>query len=439
MERTQSTKHVAVIGGGLAGLAAAAYLARDGHRVTVFERADAPGGRARTRERDGVLHNLGPHAFYRGGAAEEVLAELGVSFTGSSPNGMGVVIRGGRLSALPRDTRTMLTSRLFRLRDRAEAGARLLALRGGDPEAMRGRTVARYLREEFAHDAARDYVEAVIRLATYANAPDQVDIADAMLQLRGGGISGVTYIDGGWQTLVDGLRSAAEAAGAEVRTGARIARIEPGPQPGVLFQDGRRFETGAVILAVAPEVAASLLPAAATRQWAEDAVPARAACLDVTLRGLPRPRRLFGLGADRPWYLSVHTKFARLAPEGLTTVSVAKYIPAGGANDPEADLRELEGMLDLVQPGWRELEAGRQYLPGMVVTTAVPRSDRGGIPGRPGPAIPGADGVFIAGDWAGPTGWLTNATLGSARLAASGASRWLAAMPAREPAASAVG
>lgn len=434
MERMDNSRQVAVVGGGLAGLAAAAYLARDGHRVTVFERADALGGRARTRERDGVLHNLGPHAFYRGGAAEEVLADLGVIFTGSSPNGMGVCLRGGRTAALPRDARTMLTSRLFRLRDRAEAGARMMTLRGADPESMRGRTVARYLREEFTHDNSRDYVEAVIRLATYANAPGHVDIADAMLQLRGGGISGVTYIDGGWQTLVAGLRSAAAAAGAELRTGARIVRVAPGPRPAVVLQDGSRVEAGAVILAVAPGVAADLLPIAATRRWAEDAVPARAACLDVTLRKLPRPRRLFGLGVDRPWYLSVHTKFARLAPEGLTTVSVAKYLAAGESNDPEADLRELEGMLDAVQPGWRELETGRQFLPGMVVTTAVPRSDRGGIPGRPGPAVPGAEGVLVAGDWVGPTGWLTNAALGSARIAAREVSRRLAATPAREPA-----
>lgn len=434
MQHTNDSPQVAVVGGGLAGLAAAAYLARDGHRVTVFERAEAPGGRARTREREGVLHNLGPHAFYRGGVAEEVLADLGVTFTGSSPNGMGVVLRDGRTAALPRDARTMLTSRLFRLRDRAEAGARMMTLRSADPEAMRGRTVAQFLREGFAHNSSRDYVEAIIRLATYANAPEQIDIADAMLQLRGGGISGVTYIDGGWQTLVAGLRSAAEAAGAKVRTGERVVRVDPGSRPTVLLHEGGRVETSAVILAVAPEVAAAVLPLAATRRWAEDAVPARAACLDVTLSRLPRPRRLFGLGVDRPWYLSVHTKFARLAPEGLATVSVAKYLPAGEPHDPKADLRELEGMLDIVQPGWRELETGRQFLPEMVVTTAVPRSDRGGIPGRPGPAVPGAQGVLVAGDWVGPTGWLTNATLGSARMAAREVSRRLASAPAREPA-----
>ncbi len=37
-------KRVAVIGSGPAGLAAAQQLTRTGHEVTVFERADRPGG-----------------------------------------------------------------------------------------------------------------------------------------------------------------------------------------------------------------------------------------------------------------------------------------------------------------------------------------------------------------------------------------------------------
>ena len=432
MEHNGKPGDAVVVGGGIAGLAAAAYLARDGHRVTIVERAGHTGGLARTTGHEGVLYNMGPHAFFRGGAGESVAGELGVHFNGNSPNGMGVALRGGRASVLPRDARTLLGTRLFRVRDRAEVANRMMILRSGDPERLRGRTVERYLQEELAFDVSREYITAIIRLATYAHAPHLVDIADAAVQMRCG-FSGVTYMDGGWQTLVNGLESAAGAGGVEILTGASAARVEPGPSGAVILRDGRRLPADAIVLAVPPAVAAELLPVAATRQWADAAIPSRTACLDVTLRGLPRPRRLFGLGVDAPLYLSVHTNFAKLAPAGLATITAARYLSPGEQPGADALLRQLEGLLDAVQPGWRSREVHRQFLPSMTAATAMPLASAGGIPGRPGPAVPGADGVFVAGDWVGPTGWLADAALGSARLAARQASRWLSTAPRREP------
>ncbi|MFX0537435.1 oleate hydratase [Ornithinimicrobium sp. Y1847] len=52
--------HVIVVGAGLAGLAAACHLIGDGHRVTVLEREDVPGGRAGRLEREGFTFDTGP-------------------------------------------------------------------------------------------------------------------------------------------------------------------------------------------------------------------------------------------------------------------------------------------------------------------------------------------------------------------------------------------
>jgi phytoene desaturase len=51
---------VAVIGAGVAGLAVAGLLARDGHDVTVYEKNARVGGRAGTIERDGFRFDSGP-------------------------------------------------------------------------------------------------------------------------------------------------------------------------------------------------------------------------------------------------------------------------------------------------------------------------------------------------------------------------------------------
>ena len=57
-------KHVVVIGAGFAGLSAASYLARGGAQVTVLERHDQAGGRARSFEAEGFTFDMGPSWYW---------------------------------------------------------------------------------------------------------------------------------------------------------------------------------------------------------------------------------------------------------------------------------------------------------------------------------------------------------------------------------------
>src|SRR5436190_24228287 len=98
---------VAIIGGGLAGLSAACYLARDGVAVTMFEKGATPGGRAATQNHDDYLFNRGIHALYTGGAASEVLQELGIPYNGHSPKAISA-LRQGKLYMAPVDSPTLL-------------------------------------------------------------------------------------------------------------------------------------------------------------------------------------------------------------------------------------------------------------------------------------------------------------------------------------------
>ncbi len=57
-------KEVAVIGSGFAGLSAATCLAREGFKVTVFEKNSLPGGRARMFEAAGYRFDMGPSWYW---------------------------------------------------------------------------------------------------------------------------------------------------------------------------------------------------------------------------------------------------------------------------------------------------------------------------------------------------------------------------------------
>ncbi|GMA89479.1 hypothetical protein GCM10025869_00080 [Homoserinibacter gongjuensis] len=68
-----------VVGGGISGLASAALLAADGHRVTLFEARDALGGRAGSWERDGFRFDTGPSWFLMPEVFEHFYRLLGTS------------------------------------------------------------------------------------------------------------------------------------------------------------------------------------------------------------------------------------------------------------------------------------------------------------------------------------------------------------------------
>lgn len=76
---------VAVVGAGLAGLAAACHLRGRGHEVTVFERAGHPGGRAGRIDRDGFVFDTGPTVMTMPELLEEPLRAVGSSVEQAVP------------------------------------------------------------------------------------------------------------------------------------------------------------------------------------------------------------------------------------------------------------------------------------------------------------------------------------------------------------------
>ena len=162
-----------IVGGGLAGLSAAAYLARGGAGVTLFEKAAQLGGRAVTQVYDGYYFNRGIHALYCGGATSEVLQELGIPYSGHSPQDL-FALRAGKLYPLPADPLTMLRTNLLDLGGKWELLRWFAALPRLNAAEFGRVSVQEWITRSIRRPHVRQLVEAVARTAVYSAALDQV-------------------------------------------------------------------------------------------------------------------------------------------------------------------------------------------------------------------------------------------------------------------------
>jgi phytoene dehydrogenase-like protein len=447
MPAVQMSKNVVIVGGGIAGLAASIFLARGGCSVTIFDRRRALGGRAVTHLRTGFRFNLGPHALYRAGVGAQVYRELGVPVVGGRVKSAGQLLYKGERYRLPAGPFSLLATGFLSAKAKVEGAALLLRLWRIDPRRAGEQTAREWLDANVTNERLREYIEALMRLSTYSADTDRQSAATALAQVRLA-MRGVLYIDEGWQKLVDALHSHAVAAGVNFVTSMRIVRVDhDGAVQGVELggleledrndtqslalpdlpgdgASGTRIPAGTVLLAVDPDIANELTGGAVGVTGAR---PVIAACLDVGLSKLPAKKPLFALGIDQPLYYSAHSAYAQLTPRNGALIHLAKYRKEPAAVtaelDPDGAVRrratvsedeqQLESLLDDLQPGWRDVVVHRRFLPSMTVTNALAE------PGHTRPPVQTAvRGLYVAGDWVGSEGQLSDAALASARAAA---------------------
>jgi phytoene dehydrogenase-like protein len=384
-----------VVGGGPAGLTAAGRLAAGGIETVLLEGSSHVGGRAASEWRDGFFLNQGPHALYVGGPARRELEAMGIELDWWQP--------ASAASVFPRAGKAKRT-----LGGEAQLGRWFLGLQRTEPEELAGTSAAEWLRQSLSSERARASAAALIRVTTFVADQESLSADVAATQLKIGLLPGVRYLRGGWQSLVDALAAKAEAGGATLRTRAAVRGLNRDSEGWKLVLDGETLRADLVVVAAGgPDTVAKILGEQAP---AAPGPAAELSVLDLGLRKLPHRSRRFALGVDKPTYLSRHS------PPGQrdgVLLSLASY-----AREPRAALEELA---DTVQPGWREQVIFERFLPRMVAVSAISTPGGGGLGGRP--AVDRGDGLYLAGDWIGPEGWLVDSAIASGGAAAAAALR----------------
>jgi phytoene dehydrogenase-like protein len=421
MDTTQPNNHVIIIGGGIAGLTAACLLAQSGVPVTLYERSSDLGGRASTEIYDGFAFNRGIHALYSGGAADKTLKELKIAYTGYIPDPSRVrVLTEGALYSAPLGMMSLIGTRLLSAADKFELTRIFATLPQINARDLRHVSVNEWIESHAQRPRVRQFLKANAYTAVYSAGLDLVS-ADVFIEKTQIIFKHpIIYIDGGWQTLVDGLRQTAEAAGAHIVTGTRVEAVmaESGVT-GVRLADGQIITATQVIVATPPQEAAKVTGAIYPQieRIVDDLVPAQVACLDVALRRLPNPNAPIVQDMDQPRFLSTQSLYSQVAPEGSALIYSFKQLDPRQPSDPHEDEKDLEQFLDAVQPGWRDLVVKRRYLPRINAVGALPLAKTGGFAGRPQAIVPQVEGLYLVGDWIGDEGFLIDASAASAKQA----------------------
>lgn len=280
-----------VIGGGLAGLAAAQRLAARGRSVELFESARALGGVVGSVERGGFLFERAPHTILAGSPTfRRVVDELGLSsrLERADPRAKTRWLwHRGKLRALPARPSQLVTSELISWRAKRQLSSepfrRFVPPLDGDPEPSFGA----FLDERLGRETSRLFAGAFVR-GIHAAELDELGVRSAFPRLwelavqHGGILRGVAArafakreplpgpdfarnalvsFPRGLQELVDAF---ATRLGDRVRLGARALSLERLDERWLVrTDDGRGHVADDVIVATSAPIAAELLASAA--------------------------------------------------------------------------------------------------------------------------------------------------------------------------------
>jgi phytoene dehydrogenase-like protein len=302
-----SHRDVVIVGGGHNGLVAAAYLAADGLDVLVCERREVVGGAAVSERPFGPDYLVTSLSYVVSLLPPELVADLNLTRHGYhvfpqgpyfAPRADGSYLRLpedpaarrkeiAKFSAADADAYPAYQSHLAELgrvlgpmleeipprlgshrpADLARQGMLLRHLRKLDPRRAVDVTrlltgsIADLLDRYFESDPVRGVLSVSGVIGTWAG-PRSAGTAYVMLHHHIGGTDGHAgawgFPRGGMGGVTSALAAAARASGAEIRTGAPVARIRTTPSgqvAGVTLESGEDIDASTVVVTVHPKIA----------------------------------------------------------------------------------------------------------------------------------------------------------------------------------------
>lgn len=367
---------VAIIGGGLAGLTAAAYLSENPHvEGILFERSPQLGGRAFTYEKAGFTLNYGAHAIY--GIDRHTLTtmerELGLSFSSKQVDKRKVVYaKHNQLTTAPLDAINLLKTDLLSTIQKVRFVGEIAAIIANIHNIKNYATLADYLAESNADEDVKELWEHLVCSNFFITPEDARNVSGAVISEYYHNLflssKPVNYVLGSWAVITNQLKQKLTTSGKwEIALQEGVDGLRYEDRKFVLKTKAREMAFDKVIFAMPVQQVVKLLKGSAWEPFLapyESNTATEVMVYDIGLsRVVARPFSYISDMDNKLFISDVSATDHTLVPEGGQLLQGIAYLSDKFDNDEERKTyldnktSQMEALFDMHYPGWRDVTA----------------------------------------------------------------------------------
>ncbi|MBU9724061.1 MULTISPECIES: phytoene desaturase family protein [Bacillaceae] len=417
----KSQYDVVIVGGGLAGISAAAMLSDQGKKVALIERGKL-GGRAMTINMKGFQFNFGAHAIY--GRDQSYLTrmeqDLGLKLYWSDFTQMKAKYDlGEEVSVVPSNIGGLLQTKLLKGMDKFRFAYHILftmiGFEKGDPNV----SIKQWLDRKKVSPAVKEMMLNLASSNFFTGEPEKIpsDVFFGYYRRLFKTNIPVSYIQGGWKKLVEQFVHVIESNKGEIYTKNSVESVTiVDDKVTAVHTKKTTFMAKQFIFAIPPEELKRLFQESAINSELEgytDYEPTYVMFYDIGLKKRIESPYTYIFDKDRQIFISDISYYdMEAAPPGGQLLQAIAYLKSNEINDPKEHERlkeRIEDFYDKHYPGWRKHLVIPRVSKVAVVQAIKWTMHQRGLP----TSFPQLPNVHFAGDWCQGEGQLSELSFSS--------------------------
>jgi protoporphyrinogen oxidase/AcrR family transcriptional regulator len=430
--KEETKMKIAVIGGGLAGLTAAAYLSENPHvEGILFERSPQLGGRAFTYEKSGFTLNYGAHAIYGIDRHKLTLMEkeLGLSFSSKQVDKRRVMYaKNNELTEAPLDFVNLLKTDLLSTMQKVRFAGEITAIIANIHNLKNYATLGDYLAESNADEDLKELWEHLVCSNFFITPEDARKVSGAVISEYYHNLflssKPVNYVLGSWAVITNQLKQKIQAPGRwNMALQEGIESIRYADKKFILQTKNREEAFDKVIFAMPVQQVVKLLKGTAWEPFLspyESNTATEVMVYDIGLSHVVARPFSYISDMDNKLFISdVSATDHTLVPEGGQLLQGIAYLSGDFKNEEERKAyldkktTQMESLFDKHYPGWREATAVKRVSKKAMVASVKNIASNSLLPVRV-ENVP----FYFCGDGCKGKGELAERAFSSARTAA---------------------